>query len=388
MGALTTPGLSVGAQGTWSDRVIWALAALILASAAASAYRPRAAGRTRPVAGLALGAVAAFLLLQRDDGGVVVALALVWGMAAGLAGADLRAARRGPSARLAGVGVLVLLVVRVVAGRDVVVLAGLGALALTAMGAQAERGRGRAPRAGRRLTPIVVGAVVTALVAGYIGTNSPDAGWFGSVVTHGPRSQPAVAITFDDGPDDPYTLEIAKILDSRGAKGTFFTVGKALDARPDISRALMADGHLLGDHSYHHDGWRWLDPRYPELGRTQSAFRRQLGVCPTFYRPPHGQHTPFIAWAVDRKDMTMVTWDVAAGDWKSHDGAAVARDVLTHVKPGSIIVLHDGLDGTVRADRSVLLQALPAILDGLQAKGLRAVTLAELLQRPGYGDHC
>ena len=75
-------------------------------------------------------------------------------------------------------------------------------------------------------------------------------------------------------------------------KGTFFTVGKALDARPDITRALYDDGHLLGNHSYHHDYWRWLDPRYPELDRTQDAFERALGVCPGFFRPPHGQRTP------------------------------------------------------------------------------------------------
>ena len=64
------------------------------------------------------------------------------------------------------------------------------------------------------------------------------------------------------------------ILDAHGVKGTFFTVGKALDARPDITRALYDDGQLLGNHSYHHDYWRWLDPRYPELGRTQDAFER------------------------------------------------------------------------------------------------------------------
>src|SRR6266496_1842233 len=174
-----------------------------------------------------------------------------------------------------------------------------------------------------------------------------------------------VAITFDDGPDDPYTLEIARILDERGAKGTFFMVGKALDRRPDIARALREDGHLLGNHSYHHDSWRWLDPRYPELERTQRAFRHNLGICPTFYRAPHGQHTPFLAYVVGDHGMTMVGWDVSAGDWKTRDARLVARRVLDDVEPGSIIVLHDGLDGSVTADRSVLVRAVPLILDGL-----------------------
>jgi peptidoglycan/xylan/chitin deacetylase (PgdA/CDA1 family) len=227
------------------------------------------------------------------------------------------------------------------------------------------------------------GLWAVALMA-WVAANTPTVNWFGGTISHGPRSGNQVAITFDDGPDDTYTLAMRDILDAHGVKATFFTVGKALDARPDISRALLDDGQLLGDHSYHHDSWRWLDPRYPELDRTQSAFQRQLGVCPGFFRPPHGQRTPFISWLVSRRDMAMVTWDVSAADWSSHDGAKVAADVLAHVKPGSIILLHDGLDGKVHADRSVLLSALPRILDGLQQRGLQPVRLDQLLGRPGY----
>jgi peptidoglycan/xylan/chitin deacetylase (PgdA/CDA1 family) len=88
------------------------------------------------------------------------------------------------------------------------------------------------------------------------------------------------------------------------------------------------------------------------------------------------------------KNMVTVTWDVSAQDWSAHDGAIVARKVLDQVRPGSIILLHDGLDGTVTADRSVLIDALPIILDGLHAKGLEPVRLDELLGRPGYLEHC
>jgi peptidoglycan/xylan/chitin deacetylase (PgdA/CDA1 family) len=234
----------------------------------------------------------------------------------------------------------------------------------------------------------VIAALIVAAVTFWIGGNSPTATWFGKQVAHGPRDGRRVAITFDDGPDDPYTLRIAKILDEHDAKGTFFTVGKALDRRPDISRALRADGHLLGNHSYQHDSWRWLDPRYPELERTQQAFRRQLGVCPTFFRAPHGQHTPFLAHVVGDHGMTMVGWEVSAGDWKTKDARVVARRVLDGVKPGSIILLHDGLDGSVTADRSVLVRAVPLILDGLERRDLKPVRLDALLGERGYGDHC
>jgi peptidoglycan/xylan/chitin deacetylase (PgdA/CDA1 family) len=216
------------------------------------------------------------------------------------------------------------------------------------------------------------------------GANSPKARWFGSLVSHGPRDGDRVSLTFDDGPNAGATLPIVAILDASGAKGTFFTVGKALDARPDISRAVIERGHLLGNHSYRHDSTSWLDPRYGELRRTQLAFARRLGVCPAFFRPPHGQHTPFMAAVVHRRGMTMVTWDDSAGDWATRDAGVVARRILRKVRPGSIIDLHDGLDGNVTADRSVLVRALPMILDGLAQRHLQPVRLDELLGRRGY----
>ena len=247
------------------------------------------------------------------------------------------------------------------------------------------RGMRRASAASR-LT-IGVGVVATTwaiLLMSWVAANTPTVNWFGGTISHGPRGGNQVAITFDDGPDDPFTLQIRDILDAHGVKATFFTVGKALDARPDITKALYEDGQLLGNHSYHHDYWRWLDPRYPELARTQNAFQRAIGVCPGFFRPPHGQRTPFMSWLVGRRDMAMVTWDVSAADWSSHDGQQVAADILERTKPGSIILLHDGIDGTVHADRSVILTALPLIIEGLQARGLQPVRLDQLLNKPGY----
>ncbi|MEY2421236.1 MAG: peptidoglycan-N-acetylglucosamine deacetylase [Acidimicrobiaceae bacterium] len=266
----------------------------------------------------------------------------------------------------------------------------LAALVLVASAALTiSTNRGTRQRVSRRSTAVVMAGVLLAggLVL-WVGGNDPTVQWFGHVITHGDRSDRRVALTFDDGPDDPFSLQVSAILDGHGVKGTFFEVGKAIDARPEIARALYADGHLLGNHSYHHDYWRWLDPRYPELDRTQDAFQRQLGICPAFFRPPHGQRTPFMLAHASSKKMVTTTWDVSAEDWSAHDGALVAQRILDHVRPGSIILLHDGIDGTVTADRSVLIAALPIILDGLEAKGLEPVRLDELLGRPGYLEHC
>ena len=303
-------------------------------------------------------------------------------------------ARMAPRRWLAAVGVAIALIALVlyrVTPRGTIDLL-IGVVLGTGVGLAvpwhwSERG---APRPNRR-RDIAVAALGTTLSIGlvlWVAANDPTVEWFGHITTHGDRHDSRVALTFDDGPDDPYSLQVSRVLDQHDAKGTFFEVGKAIDARPEIARALYDDGHLVGNHSYEHDYWRWLDPRYPELDRTESAFRRQLGVCPAFFRPPHGQRTPFMLAHVSSKGMHTVTWDVSAGDWATDDPALVAKRILDGVKPGSIILLHDGIDGTVTADRTVLVKALPMILDGLKAKGLKPVRLDELLGRPGYLDHC
>lgn len=235
----------------------------------------------------------------------------------------------------------------------------------------------------RRITATVL--VVAVLVFGaYVGAETPSAHWFGGGITHGPTRSNAVALTFDDGPNVTATLRIMKILDAAGVKGTFFEVGKAIDAEPQITRALYEHGQLLGNHSYEHDQWRWLDPRYPELERTQKAFRRAIGTCPAYYRPPHGDRTPFIAHVVSDHHMRIVLWNVSAADWSEKSARTIARRIVRNAKPGAIILLHDGLDGLPAKDRTVLVRALPLILDGLREKHLRVVGLDELIGGPAY----
>lgn len=278
-------------------------------------------------------------------------------------------------------GAVVMRVTPVGAITFVAALVALGGVALGGVALRGGRGRVLGGAA-------AVGTLLASGLLAWVGANDPTVMWFGHVTTHGDRAGNRVAITFDDGPDDPFTLDVARILDQHGVKGTFFEVGKAIDAAPLISRTLLDDGHLLANHSYHHDYWRWLDPRYPELQRTQDAFERQVGRCPAFFRPPHGQRTPFMLARVSHEGMHAVTWDVSASDWVESDGATVARNILAAVRPGSIILLHDGLDGNVHADRSVLLTALPLILDGLQQRDLHPVRLDELLGQPGYLESC
>jgi len=198
------------------------------------------------------------------------------------------------------------------------------------------------------------------------------------------RTQRRVALTFDDGPNDPHTLRIADLLEAHGARGTFFVVGKAVVARPDIARELHRRGHLLAAHSFGHGKLDVFTSGYPELDRVQQALLDHVGVLPAFYRPPYGVSTQLMLDVVGNAGLVTVNWDVSANDWETRDGATIARRTLKRAKSGSIVVLHDGCEGDVTGDRAATVAALPAILTGLAQRGLRVVRLDTLLERPGY----
>ena len=390
-GALAAPVLALGRSPSGRELVTTGLAVVLAVLVASGVDRLSGPGGTvaTRVAGLVVVAASAVASIVTPSGLSTAIIAALLGAGVGLLG-GLRGRTPGfPYLIGLGGAVAATVLLRTIAGDATwirwwpVLLAAVGFV-----GGLGERPIDAAGhRSGRRwaLGASVAGAV--ALLA-WTGANDPQLSWFGPVVANGPRDRPAVAITFDDGPNDPYSLAIADVLESRGARGTFYMVGSAIDRNPEIVQTLVERGHQVGNHSYHHDYWRWLDPRYPELGRTQDAFERAIGRCPTTYRPPHGQRTPFISGLVAASGMRTITWDTSAMDWTLTDGREVARRVLDRVQPGSIVLLHDGLDGIPDADRQVVLDALPIILDGLEARGLRAVRVDELVDTGGGLTDC
>lgn len=264
------------------------------------------------------------------------------------------------------------------AGGCVATLCLIAGLALTSLPHPGER-PGVPAAVLRSALPIAALASFTLFAVAFTGATSPRSSWFGDLTWHGPRSSNQVALTFDDGPNGDTTLEVARILEAAGVRGTFFEVGKAVVQQPEIARALVERGHIVGDHSFSHTELGFLRAGYPELKTTQKAIASAAGVCPALYRPPHGSHTPFLSRTMSNNGLRIVTWDVSATDWTEADPARLARNIVAKARPGSIILLHDGLDGRVGADRSVVVAALPAILAGLKAKGLTPVGLDTLL---------
>ena len=193
-----------------------------------------------------------------------------------------------------------------------------------------------------------------------------------------------VALTFDDGPNVTATAQVREILNGHGVRATFFEVGKALESRPSLALDLLRDGHVIANHSHSHSLAAWLSRDDDDLSRAQDAFAQHLGVRPAFFRPPFGLVTRETRQRLKEHGMTCVTWDVAAEDWKLDDPAEIARRVLEAVRPGSIVLLHDGHDGDVTGNRHVIVEALPAILAGLAARSLAPAGLDDLIETRPY----
>jgi peptidoglycan/xylan/chitin deacetylase (PgdA/CDA1 family) len=387
LGGLALPALALVGKPIHASAMTAVLAALLACVVALYAWRDGARGIPAVVVSALAVVTGCFLLVSASypGSGFVVAALLGAGLGPLLPRNRGTARTWAPSAISSAAA---LAVFRWQGSSGAAALA-FAMLTLGAAGLRLATTRGVATPVRRRGYAITAAtAALGAFAIFWVGSTAPAVTWFGALKSHGPRDVNEVAITFDDGPDPPYTLEIADILERYDARGTFFEVGKAVVQRPDVTKALIARGHVVGNHSYNHGAFSYLDPRYPELEQTQHAFRDNVGICPAIFRPPHGTHTPFMSHIVTDAGMTLATWDVSARDWVETDPDRLARDILAKVRPGSVILLHDGIDGKIGADRSVVTAALPKILEGLREKGLKPVTLDRLLGVPAVLPEC
>ncbi|MFB2977323.1 polysaccharide deacetylase family protein [Microseira sp. BLCC-F43] len=186
-----------------------------------------------------------------------------------------------------------------------------------------------------------------------------------------------VALTIDDGPQAPETPQILDILQSHTVKATFFVVGKAVEANPEIFQRTVAEGHAIGNHTWHH--WYRRMSRATarsEIERTAEIIQKTTGVKTSLFRPPGGFLNNGLAAYAKSQKQAVVMWSVSSADTDPRaKPEAFVNNVLKGVKPGSIILMHDG-----GGDRSGSVKALPGIISGLKQKGYRFVTLPELLE--------
>ena len=186
--------------------------------------------------------------------------------------------------------------------------------------------------------------------------------------------QPYIAMTFDDGPSAENTPRLLEMLKQRNIKATFFLIGQNVAANPDLVRRILADGHEIGNHSWTHPQLSKLsDDRVTmEITKTQDAIKDASGFTPSLLRPPYGAITPRQReWVEDRFGLNVILWSVDPFDWKRPGASVITQRILSQVRPGAIILSHDIHKQTV--------DAMPATLDGLIAKGYKFATVSQLI---------
>jgi peptidoglycan-N-acetylglucosamine deacetylase len=190
-----------------------------------------------------------------------------------------------------------------------------------------------------------------------------------SPVFHGSGHRRRVALTFDDGPSD-YTPKILSILEHKHAKGTFFELGDQIPGRASTSRAILAAGDELANHSLHHE----TKPGRSSMAITDDRIRSATGFEPCLFRPPGGAYDARVVDDAASLGMKTVIWDVDPRDWSRPGAGAIYSRVVGAARPGSIVVMHDG-----GGDRSQTVAALPHIINALRRRGYRMVTVTKLL---------
>jgi peptidoglycan/xylan/chitin deacetylase (PgdA/CDA1 family) len=236
-----------------------------------------------------------------------------------------------------------------------------------------------------RLSPAAI--LIFLIAYGYFIPTSPV---FGKVYYKGTEPEKVVALTFDDGPNEPYTSEVLNILDDHDIKATFFVIGKNVELYPETAKRMVAEGHVLGNHSYSHNANHALtEYGSKDLTVAEKAIFDTVGVKPHLYRPPHGKKSPWELEEVEKQGMIEVTWSVSTGELNSPSPLSVAEKIVKETHPGEIILLHDGY-GTSHncstSDKSLTVETLPLIIEKLQAEGYRFVTVPELLEVPAYNN--
>ena len=191
-------------------------------------------------------------------------------------------------------------------------------------------------------------------------------------------NEKVIALTFDDGPSPKNTAQILEILKKNNIKATFFMVGQMVKYFPQVAKQVAADGHVIGNHTWHH--WYFqMDgaTASSEIDRTADIIYKTTGEKTTLFRPPGGFLNNGLAQYAKNEKYAVMMWSEQSGDAerRSPQVPGLVTNVLKQAKPGAIVLLHDG-----GGNRSKSVKALPEMIAGLKAQGYRFVTIPQLLE--------
>lgn len=211
-------------------------------------------------------------------------------------------------------------------------------------------------------------AVVGGLAHGSWYRNSPI---FGRVIARLPGRGRRVALTFDDGPNPEATPRILDALSSLNVRATFFLLGKHVDRWPEIAARVAREGHRVGNHGWYHRKLHVRSPSYvrADIARGAASIMQATGVAPQLFRAPHGFRNPWVSSIAHSLGERVVGWSLGVWDSTVPGVDVIVQRTVNGVRPGSIVLLHDGDGYDPLGDRLQTAAAIVPIVQALRVRG-------------------
>jgi peptidoglycan-N-acetylglucosamine deacetylase len=226
-------------------------------------------------------------------------------------------------------------------------------------------------------------AATAALATAGYQSMAPTGQWYGRTFTGLPRGTKQLALTYDDGPNDPHTLRLLEVLAKHNVRATFFLIGRHAEDRPELVSEIAKAGHVIGNHTFSHPvlSFRSALEIRGELLRCQAILHDAIGKHSNLFRPPFGGRRPAVLRIARKLGLEPVMWNVTGFDWTAPPSAVIEQKVAKQIRGGDVILLHDGGHKQMGADRSQTVIATDHLIAKYKLEGYEFKTIPQMLQK-------
>ncbi len=230
------------------------------------------------------------------------------------------------------------------------------------------------------LTTALAAAAAAGAAALAHGAFEPNSPVFGPAIGRGPR-EAALYLTFDDGPNPRTTDRIVRILEQERVPATFFMLGRYVERYPELARSVALRGFGIGNHTHTHTKLTLLGPARTaeEVARAHQAIATHTGITPHAFRAPHGYRNPFLSRALAPFGYRVFGWTFGVWDTALPGADVIRRRMRARLRPGAVLLLHDGDGYDPEGDRSQTAEALPGIIEDCRTMGFEFRSLDRLV---------